>query len=176
MLPHSWLLGHLPIVAQLKNDMPPDVSFIAFHGWLAANVKKYFPELDQVPPVVYLDMWPFLKEPVVIVFDATSSANFMTNRSLDKHSITKDFLRPLTDGLDILSSHGEVWKKWRSTLNPGFSPRNIVAMTPELLEEMLVFVDGLENSAGKDGTWGDVFQLQDQTTNLTLDVIFRASV
>lgn len=176
MLPHSWLLGHLPIVAQLKNDMPPDISFIAFHSWLAANVKKYFPGLQEVPPVVYLDMWPFLKCPVVVVFDHTASANFMANRSLPKHSITRDFLRPLTDGLDILSSHGAPWKKWRSTFNPGFSPRNVVAMIPELLEEMLTFSDNLEKSVGKDGSWGPVFQLQDRTTHLTLDVIFRASV
>lgn len=176
MLPHSWLLGHLPIVAQLKNDMPPDISFIAFHGWLADNVKKYFPELDEVPPVVYLDMWPFLKCPVVVVFDAEASANFMANRSLRKHSITRDFLRPLTGGLDILSSFGEPWKKWRSTFNPGFSPRNVVLMIPELLEEMLTFAENLEKSAGEDGSWGPMFQMQDRTTHLTLDVIFRACV
>ncbi|ROW08501.1 hypothetical protein VMCG_03250 [Cytospora schulzeri] len=176
MLPHSWLLGHLPIVAQLKNDMPPDISFISFHGWLASNVKKYFPGRDEVPPVIYLDMWPFLKCPVVVVFDAAASANFMANRTLQKHSITKDFLKPLTAGLDILSSSGEPWKKWRSTFNPGFSPRNVVAMIPELLEEMQTFSDNLKKSAGKGGSWGPMFQLQDRTTHLTLDVIFRASV
>ncbi|KAG6364521.1 hypothetical protein INS49_006122 [Diaporthe citri] len=156
--------------------MPPDISFIAFHGWLANNVKKYFPELDEVPPVVYLDMWPFLKCPVVVVFDAAASASFMADRSLRKHSITRDFLRPLTGGLDILSSFGEPWKKWRSTFNPGFSPRNVVLMIPELLEEMLTFAENLEKSAGKNGSWGPMFQLQEETTHLTLDVIFRACV
>ncbi|KAH8161792.1 hypothetical protein CIB48_g6450 [Xylaria polymorpha] len=176
MLPHSWLFGHLPIVAQLKNDMPPDISFILFHSWLAANVKKYFPKLDEVPPVVYLDMWPFLQDPVVVVFDATSSADFMAARTLNKHSITRNFLKPLSQNLDILSSHGELWKKWRGAFNPGFSPRNVVAMIPELVEEMQAFADNLENYAGKDGSWGPVFQLQRETIDLTLDVIFRASV
>ncbi|KAK8880043.1 VerA protein [Apiospora arundinis] len=176
MLPHSWLLGHLPIVAQLKKDLPPDISFILFHGWLASNVKKYFPDLTEVPPVVYLDMWPFLKDPVVVVFDATASADFMSSRTLQKHPITKDFLRPLTEGLDILSSHGELWKKWRSAFNPGFSPRNIISLIPELLYEMQVFSENMEKRAGKDGAWSPVFQLQSDTTKLTLDVIFRASV
>lgn len=82
MLPHSWLLGRLPMVTQLKNDVPPDISFILFHGWLASNSEKYFPNFTEVPPVVYLDMWPFLKDPVVVVFDVASSAEFMSPRTL----------------------------------------------------------------------------------------------
>jgi hypothetical protein len=44
------------------------------------------------------------------------------------------------------------WRKWRSTFNPGFSPRNVVAMVPELLEEMLRFSNNLEKSVVKDGS------------------------
>lgn len=146
-----------------------------FHLWLAANFKKYFPELDKLPPVIYVDLWP-VADSLVSVIDPAAAAQFTVAKSLPKHPVATEFMYPLTGNVDLVSSEGELWKKWRSRFSPGFSPRNLIALLPELIEEAQVFVDGLKSLAGKNGEWGPVFQLEEKTTNLTFDIIVRASV
>ncbi|OTB01946.1 hypothetical protein M426DRAFT_323042 [Hypoxylon sp. CI-4A] len=175
MLPHSWLFGHLGIFADFRADHPPDVNIYMFHGWLAANFKKYFPDLERLPPVIYLDLWPVASS-LVPVYDPVAATQFTTAHSLPKESSTANYMSPLTGNLDIVSEEGELWKKWRQRFNPGFSPRNLTALLPELIEEVKVFVDVLKNLAGENGEWGPVFQLEEKTTNLTFDIIVRASL
>ncbi|KAI1759479.1 cytochrome P450 4V3 [Hypoxylon sp. FL1150] len=175
ILPHSIWFGHLPIFADFRAEHPPDVNIYMFHLWLAANYKKYFPQLDKVPPVIYLDLWP-AADSLVSVVDPVAASQFTIVQSLPKHSVATEFMYPLTGNVDIVSSEGELWKKWRSRFSPGFSPRNLTALLPELIEEAQVFVDGLKGLAGKNEEWGPVFQLEEKTTNLTFDIIVRASV
>ncbi|KAI1160010.1 hypothetical protein F5B18DRAFT_545779 [Nemania serpens] len=61
---------------------------------------------------------------------------------------------PGQESADVLSSHGELWNKWRSAFNSGFGPRNVTSRIPELLYVMQVFSDNLEKRAGKHGSWG----------------------
>lgn len=49
-------------------------------------------------------------------------------------------------------------------------------LIPELIDEIMVFKDLLGKMAGPSGQWGDVFQLEERTTNLTFDVILRATM
>lgn len=175
ILPHSLLFGHLPIFGDFRAEHPPDVSIYVFHLWLAKNVKRYFPELDKLPPVIYLDLWP-MADSLAPVVDPVAASQFTIVNSLPKSSGVADFMDPLTGNVDLVSSEGELWKKWRSRFSPGFSPRNLSALLPELIEEVQVFVNGLKSLAGKNGEWGPVFQLEEKTTNLTFDIIVRASV
>lgn len=175
MLPHSLLFGHLPIFGDFRAAYPPDVNIYEFHGWLAANVKKYFPDRENLPPVVYVDLWP-MSVSLALVFDAVAASQFTMVQSLPKERVSTEYMTPLTGNMDIVSSEGQLWKTWRSRFSPGFSPRNLTALLPELIEEVQVFVDGLKKLAGKNGEWGSVFQLEEKTTNLTFDIIVRASV
>ncbi|KAI2465975.1 cytochrome P450 4V3 [Annulohypoxylon bovei var. microspora] len=175
VLPHSLLFGHLPIFADFRAARPPDVNIYLFHNWLAENVDKYFPGLEKLPPVVYLDLWPMAGS-LAAVHDAVAASQFTQTKSLPKDHIMVDYMMPLTGNLDIVSAEGELWKTWRSRFSPGFSPRNLTALLPELIEEVLVFVNGLKGLAGKDGNWGPVLQLEEKTTNLTFDIIVRASL
>ncbi|KAI8626167.1 vera protein [Xylariaceae sp. FL1651] len=175
VLPHSLLFGHLSILGDWRADNPSDANFYSFHTWLIRNREKYFPGLDFVPPVVYLDIWP-VEQSLAIVFDAVAASQFAQQPSLPKLPLATDFLTPLTSGLDIVSNEGTEWKTWRSRFNPGFSQRNLIAMLPELIEEISIFVSQLEGLAGSGGKWGTVFQLEEKTTNLTFDVICRASL
>lgn len=129
-----------------------------------------------MPPVIYFDMWPFLSSPIVITFECARGTQFHRDQSLWKHPILGQFLAPLTDNRDIVTTSGEYWKKWRQRLNPAFIPRSIMAMIPELIEEVQVFADCLMKMAGEKGEWGPVFQFEELTTNLTLDVMSRAIV
>jgi len=50
-------------------------------------------------------------------------------------------------------------------------------MLPSILEEVVIFRDILLAKAGENNnTWGPVFQLEALTTNLTFDVIGRATL
>lgn len=172
---HSLLLGHLPIFGQFRKEHPPDVNIYVFHGWFAENFRRFFPDEEKLPPVVYLDLWP-ADGIYTLVYDPVAGAQFTQVESLPKISFLTRYLTPLTNNKDILSTEGKEWKEWRTTLNPCFSPRNISALLPDLMEEVLVFADGLKEMAGPSGTWGPVFQLEKRTTNLSFDVIARATI
>ncbi|KAI0409159.1 vera protein [Xylaria palmicola] len=175
ILPHSWLLGHLAVLGDWRAENPADANFYTFHTWLIRNCRRYFPDLDFPPPVVYLDIWP-AGASLALVFDPVAASQFAHTPSLPKLSLTTEFLAPLTSGLDIVSNEGQEWKTWRSRFSPGFSQRNLIAMLPELIEEVSIFTSQLENLAGSGGGWSPVFQLEEKTTNLTFDIICRAAL
>ena len=145
-------------------------------NWLVNNYRQWIPDLDHPPPVLYLDIWPIFPDPMMLVFDYNISVQFTQTTSLPKHPITSRFLEPLTDNLDMTSADGVQSKAWRSRFNPSFSPRNTTLLIPELIDEILVFKQLLGEMTGPKGSWGDVFQLEDRTTNLTFDVILRATM
>ncbi|KAL7806751.1 cytochrome P450 [Trichoderma gracile] len=176
-LPHSLLFGHIPILLQFRKHHPEDVHFGIIMKWLVDNCPTWIPDLDRhPPPVLYLDIWPVFPDIMMMVFDGSLSAQFTQIRSLPKHHITRTFLEPLTDNLDMTSADGKQSKVWRSRFNPSFSPRNITALIPELIDEIVVFKELLAGMAGPEGQWGQVFQLEERTTNLTFDVILRATM
>jgi cytochrome P450 len=86
------------------------------------------------------------------------------------------FLHPLTQNLDILTTHGAQWRVWRSRFNPGFSSKSITGLVPFILEEVVTFRNILRSKAGPGGSWGGVFPLEPLATNLTFDVIGRAAL
>lgn len=178
-LPHSFLFGHIPILLKVYKEYPSDVHFSVITNWLAKNSKQWLPELDQkrTPPILYLDIWPIFPDIMMMIFDSHASVQFTQTRSLPKHHITRTFLEPLTANLDMTSADGAQSKLWRARFNPSFSPRNITLVIPELIDEILVFKDILTGLAGQQvDSWGEVFQLEERTTNLTFDVILRATL
>jgi hypothetical protein len=175
-LPHSWIFGHLAFMGIFRQEQPGDSNIYNMHYWFLNNVERFFPGEKTIPPVIYLDLWPVVTSSMILCTHPAVSAQFTQSKNLPKARISSKFLEPLTQNKDIVSSEGDDWKSWRSRLNPGFSPRNVTALLPELVEEVLVFVDALKKLAGKDGSWGQVFQLEEKTTNLTFDIIIRAAV
>lgn len=175
LLPHSMLLGHLPIFANFSKSHPRDVHVHHFHAWLSANCSTYFPGFDYLPPVVYLDLWP-ISDSLALITDPGTAAQFTVTTSLPKVGVFMQMMEPLTSCNDIICTEGQNWKTWRSRFNPGFSQRNLNALLPEILEEVNVFVSGLKDMTGTDGKWGPVFQLHKKTINLTFDVICRTAL
>lgn len=57
---------------------------------------------------------------------------------------------------------------------PAFSARNLLLVLPSIIDEILVFRENLHAAAGANRAWGDVFQLEELTSNLTFDMITRA--
>ncbi len=137
------------------------------------NYRQFFPDLENVPPVLYFDLWP-IENSTMFVVDPNLAAQFTQDVSLPKHSMLPEIMEPMSHGLDLNAFNGDQWKLWRSRFNPGFSARNIMALLPEILEEVSIFYNVLGKLAGSQkGEWGGPFQMEEITTNLTFDVIGR---
>jgi hypothetical protein len=60
MPPHHWLLGHLPLAADITRSMAP----YAAGGYIADQVSQRYPELSTA---FYLDVWPFSRPVLAIL-------------------------------------------------------------------------------------------------------------
>ncbi|KAI1747222.1 vera protein [Xylaria castorea] len=172
------LFGHIPILIDFKRNNPPDLNIGILHTWLATNYVKYFNGVSQLPPVVYLDLWPVAPS-FALVYDASAIMQFTQSRSLPKLDELTEYIRPLTFGRDIVSTEGQEWKTWRARFNRGFSSRNIVRLLPGLIDDVQAFADNINAMAGNIGdprTWGPVFQLRERAADLTLDVVCRVTL
>ncbi|KAK4171397.1 putative cytochrome P450 E-class, group I [Triangularia setosa] len=172
IMKHSWLLGHLEIVGKLLENYPSDAHGNYLPVLILENWRELFPQCTSRPPVLYLDMWPFA-QPFLLPLLLPIAVQFTQDHSLIKAHEQKQILYPLTKNKDISSMEGAEWKVWRKRMNPGFSIQTITSRIPDLLDEVEKFYGVLEAKAGRNGEWGEVFQLEKHTTKLAMDIIFR---
>jgi cytochrome P450 len=165
MPPHSLILGHLPLAAKISKRLPHD----AHAHYLADQIRQIYPDLG---PVFYLDLWPF-SDLMLIVTDPAVIAQFcQPDRLLPKHPGVKRFLNPITGGYDLNCLEGETWRLWRRLFNPGFSAGHVLKLVPSIVEEVMVFRDGLIQHAKK----GDIFSFEEYALNVSLDVIGKVAL
>ena len=182
MPPHHWLLGHLPLMAEITRSLAPH----AAGGYIADQVRQRHPELNTA---FYLDVWPFSR-PILAILNPnmmhqlTQQGKEVSSRlpchavqrtfELSKFflQVAKDpglrtFLQPLTGKEDLITMEGATWKRWRSIFNPGFSANHITSLIPVMVEKVAVFKDVLASKAKS----GERFCLEDLTLSLTIDII-----
>ncbi len=175
LMPHSILFGHLLLFKNLCKGYPTDIHPLFIPCIILEHWQRLFPGQTSCPPVLYLDLWP-IAPPMLFVLDLDLSASFTSDMNLSKATQPKDFLRPLGQDLDLVTNSGAMWKSWRSRLNPGFSAKNTQATVPLILDEVQVFAEILRSKTGVNGEWGNAFQLEKLATDLTFDVIVRATM
>lgn len=127
-----------------------------------------FPELCK-DGLIYFDTWPFAY-PMLAVFHPDLMSQFCQTPSLRKHEMMDKEFANFSQGLDLVTSHGQYWKTWRSIFNPGFSAQNISSLVPAFVEETMVFRQYLVKQAAL----GATFRLEDQAMMATCDIIGRA--
>lgn len=164
MPPHHPVFGHLIIVGNIMSKLPSDV-----HGHvLPRQIKLEYPSLG---PLFYIDTWPF--GPQMLVATSPDSANQITiNHSLPKFAALREYMKPMTGGMDLTTLEGPAWKTWRNVFQPGFSSSYLMTKVPQMIEDILVFCDILRARAAS----GDVFQMDPLTVNLNLDIIGRLAL
>lgn len=179
MIPHHPVFGHLGVVGRLMATKLPADAHANYMGVLIQDHwRELFPAETNVipmPPAVYVDLWP-LSPPFLISLHGDVSAQFTQDHNPDHPAEQSQLLHPLTGQYDVAAANGEVWAARRRAMNPAFSPANIAAHVPGIADEVGVLVRKLKARAGSDGAWGGVFALQELTTRLTLDVVYRFSV
>ncbi|RYP10382.1 hypothetical protein DL764_000716 [Monosporascus ibericus] len=176
MEPYSPLLGHLPLMKHLGQGFPSDAHRTYINVKIVQDWKLYFPTATKCPPVVYIDLWPIMPWPFILITSPQLCSQLTQETPQPRHAMFKWAQIPLTGGLDLLSVDQANHKLWRSRLNPGFSSRNLRAHMPALVEEVEIFATALKDSAGADGSWSDMFTLYDKTIALTFDIIMRISM
>lgn len=116
--------------------------------------------------VFFVDVWPVGYDPFIAVMDPAVCQQ-VSDYNAQKHHSIQSFLIPLLGHDDMVSSNGESWKRWRTMFNPGFSSQHLTTLVPGIVDDVLVYVEKLNEHADK----GDVFRLEEATTRLTIDVI-----
>lgn len=159
MPPYNPIFGHLLIVNKIMSKLPKD----AHPQYLQDQIRRTMPEIG---PNYYVDTWPFFP-PMLVVSSPSTLYQIMQEHPLPQHQGLRNFLRPLTGGLDLLSMNGPTWKKWRSIYNPGFSTNHLIALVPDIVRETLVFCDILQEHAERK----IIFRMKPCTDNLAIDVI-----
>ncbi|KAI9879875.1 MAG: hypothetical protein M1830_006727 [Pleopsidium flavum] len=124
--------------------------------------------MPDLGPVYYLDTWPFGPQ-ILIVASPGSLYQITQEHSLPKYHALKAFLRPITDGLDIVTMEGQTWKTWRGIFNPGFSASHLMTLTSGIVEETVRFCDVLQTHLQNQ----TILHMKDLTDNLAMDVIGR---
>ena len=159
MPPYNPILGHLPVVANLMSKLPRDSS----NQYLPGLLRRAYPDLG---PNFYMDTWPF-GSPVLFISEPFTLHQITQEHSLAKHPDLREFLRPIADGLDIVTMEGQMWKTWRNIFNPGFSLAHLMTLTPVIVKETLVLCEILQKFAGTQ----EVFQMKNLTDRWTMDII-----
>lgn len=161
MPPWNPIFGHLAFAYKITTLLPKD----AHPQYMPDIIRRTMPELG---PVFYLDTWPF--GPQMLVVASLESLHQVTQEhSLPKYHALKDFLKPIADGLDIVTMEGQTWKTWRGIFNPGFSMNHLMSLVPKVVQETQTFCDALQKHS-QDRT---MFQMKDLTDFLALDIIGR---
>ncbi|KAF7523612.1 hypothetical protein G7054_g11706 [Neopestalotiopsis clavispora] len=144
------------------------------HQELALNWPKYFSkEHVQCPPLIYLDLWPLLSQPLIYAISPEACYQLVQQKpEQPRHPMFSWAMSPVTGGKDLIAMDIPTHRLWRSRLNPGFSTQNILSQTPLLIEEINIFVAKLKARASK----ADVFSMYDHLVALAFDVITRGSL
>lgn len=159
MPPYNPFFGHLLIIGKLMSTLPSD----AHSQYLARLLRREYPDLG---PNFYMDPWPF-GAPVLFICEPTTLHQITQEHSLPKHPDLSGFLRPLTNGLDLVSLDGPMWKTWRAIYNPGFSLNHLMTLTPVIVRETLIFCEILRELAQRQ----KMFRMRLLTDKLTIDII-----
>ena len=164
MPPYNSVLGHLPILKSVTDNLPPNV-----HGhYLPAALRQ---EILSLGPIFYVDGYPF-STPVLVVSSPHGAYQITQEHSLPKYAGLRSFLYPLTGGNDLVTMEKDVWKHWRGIFNPGFSAGHLMTLVPGIMKDVLTFREILREHAERN----ELFQLDLITLKLTVDVIGRVTL
>lgn len=152
----TLLAGHFGALKETMKDLPPNTTMHT----VIKEMAKQFPS-----GMFYINLWPFFGTWLVISTPSGASQSQAAN--FNKPDIATGPLEVVTGGPSLTSMHGDTWKKWRSLINPGFSPSYMLGLAPMIAEEVAVFCDLLRKRAEQ----GTVIQLEEMTLRLTMDTI-----
>lgn len=91
----------------------------------------------------------------MFIVDDVVAEKMLHADNIPKHLHTYAFLDPIIGKTSLVTVSGDYWKKVRKMFNPAFATSHLETLVPGIIEEVMVFVDKLDNAA----TSGKVLEL-----------------
>lgn len=158
--PFSFWFGHLPTIGKLMQTLPPNCHPHVMVHYLRVQYK--------LPPVFYLDTWPF-GDPICAIVDPEVAYQVTVQNSLPKHKAIPEAIWPLTGEKTLVSMDGAEHKRWRAIFNPGFSSAHLMTLVDGIVDDSMLFMKIL----GRHAEEQDIFSLEEAATRATVDIIGR---
>jgi cytochrome P450 len=158
MPPYNWATGHLLVIKEFVDKLPTDAVF----NYVAFNISRTFTKHD----MFYLDFWPFMT-PILVIKNPYVAGQIMGRVDARKPVTVRDAFVQMTGGDSLLTMAEQPWKQWRSIFAPGFSPAHMLDQVPVIVDQGKTFCGKLREAARN----GTLFQLEEATLRLTIDVI-----
>ncbi|KAK1254913.1 hypothetical protein MKX08_008908 [Trichoderma sp. CBMAI-0020] len=111
--PHSMIWGHLKIMGEYVQKLPPGTHLQSVISELKADY--------DLPDVFYIDLWP-LGPQFVFCLSPEASAIPTTENTFDMHEDVSKFLKGSIGANFIEGTNGPLWKHLHHTLAPGLTP------------------------------------------------------
>ena len=121
-----------------------------------------------LPPIFYIDTWPFL-EPICVIVDPDVAYQVTVQNSLPKHKSVTKAIWPLVGEKNLGSMDGAEHKMWRAIFNPGFSSAHLMTLVDGIVDDSMLFMEIL----GRHAEEQDIFSLEEAATKATVDIIGR---
>ena len=144
----------------MAQSLPPDVHPHHYWYWLKKeyNLGDFF----------YFDVWP-MGPPTLIICEPDVAEQVTVKNSLDKHPMVKDYLKQHLGVENMAAANGAIWRKARTTYNPGFAISHLMTVISNIVEDVLVFYEVLSEYAESQ----EVIQMESTAMKLSFDVIGR---
>ena len=158
--PFSFWFGHLPAVGKLMRTLPPKCH--------PHTMMHYLRIRHKLPPIFYLDTWPF-GDPICAIVDPEVAYHVTVQNSLPKHRVLAESIWPLTGEKNLVAMDGVEHKRWRAIFNPGFSSAHLMTLVDGIVDDSMLFMEIL----GRHAEAQDIFSLEEAVTRATVDIIGR---
>ncbi|ETS79294.1 hypothetical protein PFICI_09147 [Pestalotiopsis fici W106-1] len=119
----------------------------------------------------YLDFWP-IAGPMLVLKSPTMAMQMMQQNNPGKPDFLGNAFTELSGGPNLISMEDAMWKKWRAIFTPILSTSVILQQAPKVVAQCEVLCEKLRRRAHE----GKMFQLEDDTIPLTLEVISTISL
>lgn len=156
--PHSYWFGHLKILGETFDELPPGIHLT---NAIACIAQKY-----DLKEAWYLDLWP-ASTPFVVIASAEIAQQVTVHNVFPKHPVVREYLGEMTGDKAVVTLEGQEWKDVRSVLMPAFAPSYVLSLAPMMLQYISILCDRLAISAEQDST----VKLQSYLTDMTIDII-----
>ncbi|KAH8903267.1 cytochrome P450 [Coniochaeta sp. PMI_546] len=158
----AWnnIMGNLLVAGGIFSHLPEG----CHSAYMLRAVSKRFPKHG----AFYFDAWPMM-EPMLVITDPAMAQKVVMHPKVGttKPAILQKWFHPITGGPSLFDTNGPVWKSLHKTYSPAFSPSNMVAWFPVIIDRITIFRGLLREKAQT----GDRFLLEPLALNLITDII-----
>ena len=96
-------------------------------------------------------------------------ARQVAEADLLKHPVLVNALEPFVGKVNMLTTSGPLWKKWRSAFNPGFSVQHLIGQVPMVVDCSQEFVRLLDEHSSADR----LFRMEEEVCRWDLGLDLR---